>query len=236
MGVWIEIRKRICFGVVRPCHTLYGCVDWNTYVLNPATRIPVTPFMGVWIEITHSLPFSELKSGHTLYGCVDWNRFWNRRDFRKNTSHPLWVCGLKSSCLSTSAIFLLVTPFMGVWIEIKSIVYSENAGKVTPFMGVWIEIVNEHSDSSLKLCHTLYGCVDWNDTTAGSTYLSTSSHPLWVCGLKWKLPEPEGKNEFVTPFMGVWIEMRQLKALLQRDSSHPLWVCGLKWYYGLSEQ
>ena len=34
-----------------PCHTLYGCVDWNKRVV-------------VSVQTTES---------HTLYGCVDWN-------------------------------------------------------------------------------------------------------------------------------------------------------------------
>ena len=34
----------------------------------------------------------------------------------------------------------MVTPFMGVWIEILLILLFDVCNKVTPFMGVWIEI------------------------------------------------------------------------------------------------
>ena len=35
---------------------------------------------------------------------------------------------------------LHVTPFVGVWIEIKAAVGVGTAALVTPFVGVWIEI------------------------------------------------------------------------------------------------
>ena len=35
---------------------------------------------------------------------------------------------------------IAVTPFVGVWIEIVTIVTHEYLNKVTPFVGVWIEI------------------------------------------------------------------------------------------------
>ena len=58
---------------------------------------------------------------------------------------------------------LLVTPFVGVWIE----TLKQNGGifesEVTPFVGVWIE--------------TRMPC--------GSP-LVLQSHPSWVCGLKQK--------------------------------------------------
>mgnify|MGYP001699543632 CR=1 FL=1 len=54
------------------------------------------------------------------------------------------------------------------------------------------------------------------------------SHPSWVCGLKHD-SEVQGVHPIeVTPFVGVWIETREM---LCRDSiikSHPSWVCGLK--------
>ena len=37
---------------------------------------------------------------------------------------------------------MVVTPFMGVWIEIQQSVRIEAVITVTPFMGVWIEILD----------------------------------------------------------------------------------------------
>ena len=78
--------------------------------------ILVTPCMGVWIET-----FSESLSELSL-----------------ESSHPVWVCGLKHSRLWVSLGDNLVTPCMGVWIEtvLSAAKLARNAG------------------------HTLYGCVD----------------------------------------------------------------------------
>ena len=54
-----------------------------------------------------------------------------------------------------------VTPFVGVWIETLNNGFTEVQGNVTPFVGVWIE--------------TLIGGLFGKHNT---------SHPSWVCGLK----------------------------------------------------
>ena len=40
------------------------------------------------------------------------------------------------------------------------------------------------------------------------------SHPVWVCGLKHHLDYHNGKGEYVTPCMGVWIETQKLSMLI----------------------
>ena len=76
------------------------------------------------------------------------------------------------------------------------------------------------------------------------------SHPSWVCGLKHNGRHQGLGEERVTPFVGVWIETRVLRGIVEpRDVtpfvgvwietentarqyetslSHPSWVCGLK--------
>ena len=56
----------------------------------------------------------------------------------------------------------VVTPFMGVWIEMRLDCLGLSPRIVTPFMGVWIEIFS----ASLRRQAVIV------------------SHPLWVCGLK----------------------------------------------------
>ena len=56
---------------------------------------------------------------HSLRGSVDWNIYWG---------------GLRLS--------VLVTPYAGVWIEIKQIDVLPEFCYVTPYAGVWIEIHN----------------------------------------------------------------------------------------------
>ena len=53
-----------------------------------------------------------------------------------------------------------VTPFVGVWIEIileELLLRSKN---VTPFVGVWIEISTVTSKMLATFCHSLRGSVD----------------------------------------------------------------------------
>ncbi len=54
----------------------------------------------------------------------------------------------------------LVTPFMGVWIEILEVVLNGNSQNVTPFMGVWIEIRKMVSYILHNWSHSLHGSVD----------------------------------------------------------------------------
>ena len=53
-------------------------------------------------------------------------------------------------------------------------------GMVTPCMGVWIETLSGILLTSDIICHTLYGCVDWNYHDA---YIMSrkGSHTLYGC-------------------------------------------------------
>ena len=61
-----------------------------------------------------------------------------KKVLQKRQSHPLWVCGLKSQNAQIRGGNPLVTPFMGVWIEILLFCQCGRA----------------------MSRHTLYGCVD----------------------------------------------------------------------------
>ena len=54
----------------------------------------------------------------------------------------------------------IVTPFMGVWIEIFLNLLYKYCNAVTPFMGVWIEICSVSYDFFGVYCHSLHGSVD----------------------------------------------------------------------------
>ena len=55
---------------------------------------------------------------------------------------------------------IAVTPFVGVWIEIKTQMEILAQGVVTPFVGVWIEIGDHKWKYSAKYSHSLRGSVD----------------------------------------------------------------------------
>ena len=77
-------------------------------------------------------------------------------------SHPSWVCGLKHYLVVFLANLILVTPFVGVWIETPVCPDGCSLRSVTPFVGVWIETM-----------------IDINPQVNQNL-----SHPSWVCGLK----------------------------------------------------
>jgi len=86
----------------------------------------VTPRVGVWIEIIIIICISFVAS-----------------------SHPAWVCGLKSYDAHGTVQAHAVTPRVGVWIEIYPPKYQKNANKVTPRVGVWIEILRNGNINGL---------------------------------------------------------------------------------------
>ena len=144
----------------------------------------------------------------------------------------------------------MVTPLVGVWIEISGGPLRCSLRNVTPLVGVWIEISYElpyrgqaHSHSpcgsvdwnivtnaehNRRTCHSPCGSVDWNDVFEDIPTISVVSLPLWECGLKLICLFLVRLRNCVTPLVGVWIEI--LSKYLQQHPlwSLPLWECGLK--------
>ena len=169
------------------CHTLRGCVDWNS--------------------VKHSS--TSLSHSHTLRGCVDWNILYTCFNDKHNTSHTLRGCvdwNININYIRPTAN--IVTPCVGVWIETNNRSTIVIASRVTPCVGVWIETAliiaarawaightlrgcvdwneSQREDKPRARCHTLRGCVDWNIRhIIHSSRLR--SHPAWVCGLKHQL-------------------------------------------------
>ena len=78
---------------------------------------------------------------------------------------------------------LLVTPFVGVWIETWHSFRSPEQSEVTPFVGVWIETILIGYFPDVRPVTPFVGV--WIETIACSLAVpSSKSHPSWVCGLK----------------------------------------------------
>ena len=56
--------------------------------------------------------------------------------------------------------YFVVTPCVGVWIEIGKHYKDLIASRVTPCVGVWIEIELRLHGSGVPVCHSLRGSVD----------------------------------------------------------------------------
>ena len=94
----------------------------------------------------------------------------------------MWECGLKLNSDTKIQKVIVVTPYVGVWIETKLnnklqkrfvvtpyvgvwietffLVYSYYFPGVTPYVGVWIETEIVKLDISELLSHSLCGSVD----------------------------------------------------------------------------
>ncbi len=53
----------------------------------------------------------------------------------------MWGCGLKYDIAYIMDAMAVVTPYVGVWIEICISTSWSACSKVTPYVGVWIEIL-----------------------------------------------------------------------------------------------
>ena len=70
------------------------------------------------------------------------------------------MCGLKPIGFNNADATLIVTPFVGVWIETVDASVSLQKSQVTPFVGVWIETYVTGGKLVGLHGHTLRGCVD----------------------------------------------------------------------------
>ena len=99
-------------------------------------------------------------------------------------SLPTRECGLKSEYFGKTPTLKSVTPYAGVWIEIKltSIVFPVKSG-VTPYAGVWIEI-SKVDNKPMSGSVTPYAGV-WIEIIILAAYrCCTESLPTRECGLK----------------------------------------------------
>ena len=98
-------------------------------------------------------------------------------------SLPSWECGLKLHKFAAPLPAHLVTPFVGVWIEILSNIEDPHAFTVTPFVGVWIEIASAILRCSAVFVTPFVGV--WIEIVIlSSSETSSPSLPSWECGLK----------------------------------------------------
>ena len=116
-------------------------------------------------------------------------------------SHPTWVCGLKPTIRGKLFFRLIVTPYVGVWIETKDFLPN-----------FWIRGSHPTWVCGLKPCriYPLYEC--------------NQSHPTWVCGLKQRLMKDDGSKNRSHPTWVCGLKQPGLTPL-QPPASHTLRGC-----------
>ena len=122
-----------------------------------------------------------LKS-HTLRGCVDWNLF-----------------------LEITTVDIIVTPYVGVWIETVFPWYRNTTFWSHTLRGCVDWNIIQPTVISCTYCHTLRGCVDWNfwfwqiyRQGPVTPYVGVWIETNWICD--------KCHRYQVTPYVGVWIE------------------------------
>ena len=117
---------------------------------------------------------------------------------------------------------------MGVWIEILDLWYPIDVAKVTPYVGVWIEI---KSTLTIILSATtsppMWGCglKSFAQASGDNMYNVTPYVGVWI-----EIPCDVRSSPVcsVTPYVGVWIEILKISLLKSLVQSPPMWGCGLK--------
>ncbi len=181
--------------------------------------------MGVWIETVLVDKWHIVYRGHTLRGCVDWNFPWVVFGLHL-WSHPAWVCGLKLFCLVKREYQTMSHPAWVCGLKLFLIVNTVHFFWSHP---AWVcglkhdctysllQISSSHpawvcglklppfSHLALRLCHTLRGCVDWNNAIPEYSNLWHVTPCVGVWIETWMNYQRGGETQ-VTPCVGVWIE------------------------------
>ena len=167
----------------------------------------------------------------------------NSQKITRALSLPAWECGLKYNICDNVKVLDIVTPCVGVWIEIAVPIQNLSEEVVTPCVGVWIEMAEWYRNRG---CGFVTPCVGvWIEIArfpAASTRLSVTpcvgvwieipyhfarystngSLPAWECGLKFVVFVCLSLLDIVTPCVGVWIEIYKGKAPVRNILSHSL--------------
>ena len=171
IGVWLILL----------CHTLRGCVDWNSSLSDNVWETSVTPCVGVWIETQNK---TNQTSIDIVTPCVGvWiETEYSCSDASYAVSHPAWVCGLKH-LLRTSILVHVCHTLRGCVDWNLPITLDLSLLSVTPCVGVWIETMAQARAAMLNAVTPCVGV--WIETLKTKTLMRKSrSHPAWVCGLK----------------------------------------------------
>ena len=91
VGVWIETAKSFQLFHTVCCHTLCGCVDWNTGTKTELTVGTCHTLRGC-VDLNRCAGIASIEpSCHTLRGCVDWN-VKRMKNFNDKGGHTLRGC------------------------------------------------------------------------------------------------------------------------------------------------
>ena len=151
-----------------------------------------------------NLQYNSPNECRTLCGCVDWN-----------------------FSLGVTAMWLLVAPYVGAWIETRCSWCIEYRPSVAPYVGAWIETSETLSvHKGLTVAPYVGAWIEtfpWESQQCGSL-----SHPMWVRGLKLGALGASNIDQVSHPMWVRGLKLRKLCRYTRVWQSHPMWVRGLK--------
>ena len=112
---------------------------------NMSRNSNVAPHVGAWIE-THLRRHIKAFAAVAPHVGAWIETIMKKRDCWSAVSHPMWVRGLKQSCILLSRQHVKsVAPHVGAWIETVKLRASTKYGSVAPHVGAWIETFGAHT-------------------------------------------------------------------------------------------
>ncbi len=109
---------------------------------------------------------------------------------------------MKSDMSTLKKISELVTPYVGVWIEMTDCFDPSNMIWVTPYVGVWIEIHPSKNRCRRQTVTPYVGVWIEINICSSKTLPGITSPPMWGCGLKFEGFHPVGCDDIRHPLCG----------------------------------
>ena len=142
-------------------HSPCGSVDWNFGSISGLFEVSGhSPCGSVDWNVCNAI-YRLLHHSHSPCGSVDWNITCSACSGRSRVT-PLVGVWIEIRLMVWYKTFVSVTPLVGVWIEILFPSRMHSSSGVTPLVGVWIEICTYLLISITPFCHSPCGSVDWN--------------------------------------------------------------------------
>ena len=113
----------------------------------------------------------------------------------------------------------IVTPLVGVWIEIISLCQSLPNNRVTPLVGVWIEMQEQEENYGLQRSLPSWECGLKYQKRKTPIRVSMSL-PSWECGLKLVFPYAQETLEFVYALAMVRLHTKKWECRKRQTSAN----------------
>ena len=182
--------------------------------------------MSEWIEIFEIVPSFSTHNCLTLYEWVDWNIIGNFFVVQRNTSHSIWVSGLKCT---TKKTIQKIAQSHSIWVSGLKLKKRQLSQVVARSHSIWVSGLK--SSSHLKATSqmqslTLYEWVDWNLPHLFKLCHFVMSHSIWVSGLKSVSTSGLLEPFCVSLYMSEWIEIFTFNVKSEKGGSLTLyeWV------------